>query len=92
MGGSGNGGCSRAAPRAVSGGLDVISGLSHNAKVSLQDYTAWDKSNEPREVQAKVIPLLDADNVMAMSVGDTVITTPTGCETLTQLGQALVVG
>ena len=35
--------------------------------------------------------LLDADTTLAMSVGDTVITTPTGCETLTQLGQALVV-
>ena len=35
--------------------------------------------------------LLDADNVLAMSVGDTVITTATGCETLTQLGQGLVV-
>ena len=35
--------------------------------------------------------LLDADNTLAMSAGDTVITTPTGCETLTQLGQALVV-
>ena len=35
--------------------------------------------------------LLDADNTLAMSVGDTVLTTPTGCETLTQLGQGLVV-
>ena len=35
--------------------------------------------------------LLDADNVLAMSVGDTVLTTPTGCETLALLGQALVV-
>ena len=35
--------------------------------------------------------LLDADTMLAMSVGDTVITTATGCETLTQLGQGLVV-
>lgn len=35
--------------------------------------------------------LLDADNTLAMSLGDTVITTPTGCETLTQLGQGLLV-
>ena len=35
--------------------------------------------------------LLDADNVLAMSVGDTVITTAEGCETLTRLGQDLVV-
>ena len=35
--------------------------------------------------------LLDGDATLAMSVGDTVITTPTGCETLTQLGQGLVV-
>ena len=35
--------------------------------------------------------LLDADTTLAMSVGDTVITTPDGCETLTQLGQGLVV-
>ena len=27
--------------------------------------------------------LLDGDATLAMSVGDTVITTPTGCETLT---------
>ena len=35
--------------------------------------------------------LLDAETTLAMSVGDTVITTPAGCETLTQLGQGLVV-
>ena len=35
--------------------------------------------------------LLDADAILAMSAGDTVITTPDGCETLTQLGQGLVV-
>ena len=35
--------------------------------------------------------LLDADATLAMSVGDTVITTDGGCETLTQLGQGLVV-
>ena len=35
--------------------------------------------------------LLDGDATLAMSVGDTVITTPTGCETLTQLGQNLMV-
>ena len=35
--------------------------------------------------------LLDADTVLAMSVGDTVITTAAGCETLTRLGQGLVV-
>ena len=35
--------------------------------------------------------LLDADNMLAMSVGDTVITTAEGCETLTRLGQDLVV-
>ena len=35
--------------------------------------------------------LLDADTTLTMSVGDTVITTPTGCETLTRLGQGLVV-
>ena len=35
--------------------------------------------------------LLDWDNKLAMSVGDTVLTTATGCETLTKLGQGLVV-
>ena len=35
--------------------------------------------------------LLDSDTKLAMSVGDTVLTTPAGCETLTQLGQGLVV-
>ena len=35
--------------------------------------------------------LLDADTSLAMSVGDTVMTTPAGCETLTRLGQDLVV-
>ena len=35
--------------------------------------------------------LLDADTSLAMSVGDTVVTTPAGCETLTRLGQDLVV-
>ena len=35
--------------------------------------------------------LLDAETTLAMSVGDTVITTPNGCETLTKLGQGLVV-
>lgn len=35
--------------------------------------------------------LLDADTSLAMSLGDTVLTTPAGCETLTKLGQALVV-
>ena len=35
--------------------------------------------------------LLDAENTLAMSVGDTVITIAEGCETLTQLGQGLVV-
>ena len=35
--------------------------------------------------------LLDWDNKLAMSVGDTVLTTATGYETLTQLGQGLVV-
>ena len=46
---------------------------------------------EPNMVIFMHMILLDADNVLAMSVGDTVITTATGCETLTQLGQALVV-
>ena len=35
--------------------------------------------------------LLDWDSKLAMSVGDTVLTTPEGCETLTKLGQGLVV-
>ena len=35
--------------------------------------------------------LLDWDNKLAMSVGDTVLTTEAGCETLTRLGQGLVV-
>ena len=35
--------------------------------------------------------LLDSDTKLAMSVGDTVLTTPAGCETLTRLGQGLVV-
>ena len=35
--------------------------------------------------------LLDWDNKLAMSVGDTVLTTAEGCETLTRLGQGLVV-
>ena len=35
--------------------------------------------------------LLDADTKLAMSVGDTVLTTANGCETLTRLGQGLVV-
>ncbi len=35
--------------------------------------------------------LLDWDNKLAMSVGDTVLTTAAGCETLTKLGQGLVV-
>ena len=35
--------------------------------------------------------LLDWDNRLAMSVGDTVITTAEGCETLTRLGDELVV-
>ena len=35
--------------------------------------------------------LLDWDNKLAMSVGDSVLTTPGGCETLTKLGQGLVV-
>ena len=35
--------------------------------------------------------LLDSDTKLAMSVGDTIITTPNGCETLTKLGQGLVV-
>ena len=35
--------------------------------------------------------LLDWDNKLAMSVGDTVLTTAEGCETLTKLGQGLVV-
>ena len=35
--------------------------------------------------------LLDSDAKLAMSVGDTVVTTETGCETLTKLGQGLVV-
>jgi Xaa-Pro dipeptidase len=35
--------------------------------------------------------LLDWDNRLAMSVGDTVLTTATGCETLTRLGQGLAV-
>ncbi len=35
--------------------------------------------------------LLDWDNKLAMSVGDTVLTTAAGCETLTRLGQGLVV-
>ncbi len=35
--------------------------------------------------------LLDWDNKLAMSVGDTVLTTTEGCETLTRLGQGLVV-
>ncbi len=35
--------------------------------------------------------LLDWDNRLAMSVGDTVLTTPDGCETLTRLGDGLVV-
>ena len=35
--------------------------------------------------------LLDWDNKLAMSLGDTVVTTPNGCETLTKLEQGLVV-
>ena len=35
--------------------------------------------------------LLDWDSKLAMSVGDTVLTTADGCETLTKLGQGLVV-
>ena len=35
--------------------------------------------------------LLDWDSKLAMSVGDTVLTTANGCETLTKLGQGLVV-
>ena len=35
--------------------------------------------------------LLDSDTKLAMSVGDTVLTTAAGCETLTRLGQGLVV-
>ena len=35
--------------------------------------------------------LLDWDNRLAMSVGDTVLTTAEGCDTLTRLGQGLVV-
>ena len=35
--------------------------------------------------------LLDSDTKLAMSVGDTVLTTAEGCETLTRLGQGLVV-
>ena len=35
--------------------------------------------------------LLDSDTKLAMSVGDTVLTTPGGCETLTRLGDGLVV-
>ena len=35
--------------------------------------------------------LLDAETTLAMSLGDTVLTTAGGCETLTKLGQGLVV-
>ena len=35
--------------------------------------------------------LLDSDTKLAMSVGDTVLTTASGCETLTRLGDGLVV-
>ena len=52
--------------------------------------------DNPVEVQPNMVIfmhmiLLDAETTLAMSVGDTVITTPTGCETLTQQGQDLVV-
>ena len=35
--------------------------------------------------------LVDSDTKLAMSVGDTVLTTAAGCETLTKLGQGVVV-
>ncbi len=46
---------------------------------------------EPNMVIFMHMILLDADTKLAMSVGDTVITTKDGCETLTKLGQDLVV-
>ena len=46
---------------------------------------------EPNMVIFMHMILLDWDNKLAMSVGDTVVTTAEGCETLTQLGQGLVV-
>ena len=46
---------------------------------------------EPNMVIFMHMILLDSDATLAMSVGDTVITTAVGCETLTQLGQGLVV-
>ncbi len=46
---------------------------------------------EPNMVIFMHMILLDSDTMLAMSVGDTVLTTPAGCETLTQLGQGLVV-
>ena len=46
---------------------------------------------EPNMVIFMHMILLDWDNRLAMSLGDTVITTHAGCETLTQLGQGLVV-
>ena len=46
---------------------------------------------QPKMVIFMHMILLDAETALAMSVGDTVITTAGGCETLTQLGQGLVV-
>ena len=46
---------------------------------------------EPNMVIFMHMILLDWDNKLAMSVGDTVLTTADGCETLTRLGQGLVV-
>ena len=46
---------------------------------------------QPNMVMFLHMILLDSNTKLAMSVGDTVITTPAGCETLTQLGQGLVV-
>ena len=52
--------------------------------------------DNPVEVQPNMVIfmhmiLLDWDNKLAMSVGDTVLATADGCETLTRLGQGLVV-
>ncbi len=46
---------------------------------------------EPNMVIFMHMILLDWDNKLAMSLGDTVITTSSGCETLTRLGDGLTV-
>ena len=52
--------------------------------------------NNPVVVQPNMVIfmhmiLLDWDNKLAMSLGDTVLTTADGCETLTRLDDGLVV-